>query len=555
MSSKGDPGHGHVIHLTGRDLTIDEVVEVARGDAVTGVFPRVELHEETREHMVRMRRALEALIPHEVMYGVNTGCGSSRNRIVPEEDLIRYQRKYIMTHACGTGAPLVREIVRSMMLLRVNSFAVGNSAMTVEMCDLLLEMLNRDITPVVPEFGSVGASGDLIPLAHIGTVMAGIPGAKVFYKGEIRDAQEVFEIEGLKHHVLQPKESMGLTNGSTFMLAMSVLALEDAGHMLTLADLDVAMHMEAIRGEGNAFDERLHQARNQEGQILVAEYVRELLKGSRRTTREAQKVNFPFEQFSCTADGCKGPRVQDAYSVRVSPQAHGAVLDAIIQLRTIVQREINASTDNPLVFQNGSEGTFDVLSGGNFHGDTLAIPLNQLAIALAKLGSIVERRLYRLLDPRFNSGLPENLSGSDESDDTGFMILQYSQASRVMFSQGLANGHAVLSVPTSMGQEDYVSNGANVGWVVRKILGSLRSILAMSLLADCQAIDLGAEHLGEDLSALGEGTQLGYDCIREHVPMMNEDRFLHPDIEIVRQLIVDGTLVSEIGNLQEEDED
>ena len=545
MSALGDPGH--VIQLTGQSLSMADVVLISRGDE-TGEFPRVELHPKTRKHMVRMRLAFEEFLRHNVVYGGNTGCGARRNIVIPMNDLLRYQRKYIMTHAVGTGKPLEQEIVRAMMLLRVNSFAVGNSAVTVKMCDLLLELLNRNIIPVVPEFGSVGASGDLVPLAHIGTVLIGLPGAQVLYQGETREAVDVFEeIEALAPIELQTKEAMGLTNGSTFILSMAVLAAHDAQGMLALANLDVALHMEAIRGERNAFDSRIHKARRQRGQIAVAKSVRGLLKGSKRITKRAQGVKFPLEKITLLKNGKPGPRVQDAYSARATPQAHGAVADTINELIRVVTAEINASTDNPLIFETKS-GSFSVLSGANFHGDPLAIPLDALAIALAKLGSIVERRLYRLLDPGFNSGLPENLSGEAE-DDTGFMILQYSQASRVMANQGLAAGHSVLNVPTSMGQEDYVSNGANSGWVVRKVLGNLRSILAMGLLADCQAVDLGAKYLGEKLSQLGEGTQLGYNLIREHVSMMKADRYLHPDIQAVRRLIVDGSLAFEIRDL------
>ncbi len=541
MSTTGEPGHGRVI-LTGRDLTSAQVVLVARGS--NGGFPQVVLSDERRAHMTRMRDAAERKITDgEIMYGVNTGCGSNRDRVISSEDLARYQVKYVKTHACGSGEPIHTEVVRAMMLLRVNSFAVGNSAMTLELCDLLLDLLNRNIVPAVPEFGSVGASGDLVPLAHIGTILIGVSGAQVYYHGELRDALEVFEGEGLQHHTLRAKEAMGLTNGSTFMLSIATLALNDAKGLLDLANLDVALHMEAIRGEGNAFDARIHEARGQQGQIWVASQVRALLEGSQRTTRAAQAVNFPFESSSCMPDGSKGPRVQDAYSVRVAPQAHGAAADSLIFFEAVVQRELNAATDNPLVFEK-EDGGFDVLSGGNFHGDPLAIPLDTLAIALAKLGSIVERRLYRLLNPAFNSGLPANLSGTDASDDTGFMIVQYSQASRVMHNMGLAAGCSTLNIPTSMGQEDYVSNGANSAWVIRKSLGNLRTILAMSLLADCQAVDLGSRYLEEGMLWLGAGTQRAHDLIREHVPMMEEDRFLYPDIQTVRRLIMDGSLIA-----------
>ncbi|KKR54670.1 MAG: Histidine ammonia-lyase [Parcubacteria group bacterium GW2011_GWA2_40_23] len=532
-------GDGHVIHLKGK-LSFLEVVRIAR--AHTSDFPMVRLDPEVRDRMVVIRGWLEKLIPRRVMYGINTGCGSNRNKIIPLADLIRYQKKYIMTHAVGFGQPLPREVVRAMMLLRVNSFSLNNSAMTVQLCELILDLLNMDITPVIPEFGSVGASGDLVPLAHLGAVLIGLPWAEVFYKGERRNAREVFTEVKLEHHVLQPKEAMGLTNGATFILANAALGVHDAFGLLTLANLGAALHAEAIRGELNAFDARIHEARHQDGQQIVASELRDLLAGSLRTTSEAQKIDFPDEKKRPDRRKRKGSRVQDAYSLRCAPQAHGAVYDALLNLATIVQNEINASTDNPLVFA-GKRGKLSVLSGGNFHGDPLAIPLDAAIIALAKLASISNARLYRLLNPAWSFGLPADLAGSDDEDNTALMIAQYAVASRVMHAQGLAGAaFSALSIPTSMQQEDYVSNGANSAWGLRKTLGDLRSVLAVELLAGCQAVDLGTPHLG-DLAVLGQGTKRGYDCIRQYVPMMHEDRSLYPDIQRVRELVTKGELL------------
>ena len=531
-------GDGHVIHLNGTTLNVFDVVRIAR--ATSDNLPYVALDPNVRIEMLRIRKRLELLIPRKRMYGINTGCGSKRSQIIPLKDLLRYQRKYIMTHAVGFGQPLPREVVRAMMLLRVNSFSLNNSAMTVELCEFILELLNQDITPVIPEFGSVGASGDLVPLAHLGAVIIGLPWAEVYYKGEIRNAREVLMEVGLGDGLqLQPKEAMGLTNGATFILANAVLGVYDASKLLRLANLAAALHAEAIRAEMNAFDPRIHEVRRQAGQILVAQEIREFLAGSLRTTASAQKIDFPAEKKRDrrrTKD-----RVQDQYSLRCVPQAHGATLDALLQLYTVVEREINASTDNPLVFL-GKRGAISVLSGGNFHGDTLAIPLDAAVIALAKLASISNARLYRLLSSEWSFGLPADLAGSDDEDNTAFMIVQYAVASRVMHMQGLAGASfSSLNIATSSQQEDYVSNGANSAWALRKALGNLRSVLAAEVLASCQGIDLGAEHLGK-FAQLGAGTQRGYDCVRTVVSRMHEDRSLYPDLHAVRQIVADGTL-------------
>ena len=569
MSSKGDPGHGHVIYLTGHGLTIEDAVLVARGDA-NGVFPRVELHPEARDHMAQMRAEIEKKIEaREVMYGINTGCGSNKDIALEPEELDRYQRKYIKTHAVGFGDFVDPEVIRVMMLLRVNSFAVGNSGVTLGLCNSILELLNRNIIPAVPKYGSVGASGDLIPLAHLGAVLIGRPWAKVFFNGDLRDANTVLLEEGLideDHdtlHELSAKEAMGLTNGATYILSLAVLGVYDAQQLVELSDLGVALHLEAVRGELNAFDDRVHLARQHQGQISAAAHIRGLVKDSHRTTKKAQAVMLPFD--SCPRDDApcakkcppkedgkqvKGPRVQDRYSVRCAPQVHGAVRQAITHLASTVVLEMNASTDNPLIFPSKKKpGDYDVLSAGNFHGEILAIPIDGVLIALANLANISNARLYALLEDKRSYGLPNDLSGGEEQDNTGFMIAQYSVAGLVMQMMGLAAGHSRFSIPTSAGQEDYVSNGANAALALRESLGFLEKVLAVEILAGCQAIDLGTPHLGEEHSKLGAGTQLAYDLVREHVAKMGEDDDLYPDIHDVLALVEDGTLHAEISDL------
>ena len=330
MSSKGDPGHGHVIQLTGRDRTIEDTVMVARGDA-DGVFPWVELHPETRDHMALMRDEIDKKVEAcELHYGITSGCGSNKDVAIPPEELDRYQRKYVKTHAVGFGDFVDPEVIRAMMFLRVNSFAVGNSGITLELCDSILDLLNRNIIPAVPKYGSVGASGDLIPLAHLGAVLIGRPWAKVFFNGVLRDANTVLLEEHLIDqdrttlHELSAKEAMGLTNGATYILSLAVLAVHDAQHLVELSDLGVALHLEAVRGELDAFDERRHVARRHQGQIDAAAHILGLVAGSHRTTEEAQLVMLPYDKCPRDDNPCrkkyppkaddtqvKGPRVQD----------------------------------------------------------------------------------------------------------------------------------------------------------------------------------------------------------------------------------------------------
>jgi histidine ammonia-lyase len=537
----GEPDH--VVLLKGEGLTYDQVTRIARGDPETGLFPRVELHPDRIEVMQEMRDGIEAKIEAgEIMYGVNTGCGSRRNQAIKGEDLLRYQFKYAGAHSCGEGAHLPIEVVRAMLALRVNSFAVGNSGITLALCNCMLDMLNKNVIPVVPEFGSVGASGDLIPLAHIGSVIFGFEdeNVEVFDNGHRCHARDAFRKHGIKHHELQAKEAMGLTNGATMILAIACLALTDIYELILLGDLALALHLEAIRGELNAFDRRIHDARNQHGQMACAERIRIMTRGSLRCTAGAQAIVFPHENVKRGEDGERVPRVQDEYSIRCTPQSHGAILDAWYYLRKIVSREINASTDNPLIFADGNGG-FDVLSGGNFHGDTLCIPIDAMKVGLAKLARISDRRFYHLLDPAFSHGLPSDLAGNDEDDNSGLMIAQYATAAAAMRTSMLAIPGGIFNIPTSAGQEDYISNGANAAWMMRKALGALRTILGWEIIAGCQAISLGIPHL-DHLGKLGEGTQLAFEFVREHIDRMDGDRYLYADIEAMRPLIVDHSL-------------
>jgi len=521
-----------ILEIDGQSLTIADVLNVARGS--NGVYPIVRLKAEKRRYLAEIRSALEAILPYEVAYGINTGCGSRKDEIIEKEKLLDYQKKYIQAHAVGVGDDLPIETVRAMMLLRVNSLAVGPSAVTPELCEFILELLNRNIIPAIPALGSVGASGDLIPLAHLGAVMIGRRWAEVFYEGQKLPVRKVFQELGIERYVLQPKEAMGLTNGATLMLAQAILAYHEGMKLLQIANVAVALNLEAVRGEKNAFDARIHAARRQTGQILVAQQMRELFDGSILMTPEAQAVSINSRKVFK-----KYRRVQDAYSLRCVPQVHGAIWDALEYLRDKIEKELNAATDNPLVFQEGSK--FTVLSGGNFHGEPLAIPLDTVGIAMAKLAAISNARQTRILSRRMNYGLPQDLSGRGQSNDTGFMITQYMVASQVNALVWAASPASPINIPTSDGQEDYVSMGSTSAWKLLFFLERLEYVLANEILLACQGISLVQRALKKKgyphLAILGKGTQLVYNLVREKIPVVNCDTDLKPLLDEAIELV------------------
>ncbi|MEK7511508.1 MAG: aromatic amino acid ammonia-lyase [Patescibacteria group bacterium] len=523
-----------IVSLGGRSLTIEQVVQVARG--AEGKYPKVILVDAARKRIVEMRQGIEQLIPTTVMYGINTGAGINRNRIVPINLLLGYQRDYILSHCVGDGAPLSKELTRAMMLLRVNSFAVGHSGVTIELCDKILELLNADIIPAIPKHGSLGASGDLAPLAHFGAVLIGYVDSEVWFNDVIKPTKEVFEKKGIEPIKLQPKEAMAITNGSTMTLAYACLNVYDAFDLFYIANMAAALNMEAIRAETDALDARIHKARRQIGQQVVAKHIYKMLEGSKRVTAAGREVCFFHEDKNNCKEECSQPRVQDAYSTRCVPQVHGAFWESLKFLERTVKREINASTDNPLIFKK-DDGTYAVLSGGNFHGMPLALPLDNLTTAIAVLANISNCRLFRLINSQYSFGLPQDLSANDSSHSTGFMIAQYAALADVLRISSLAMPASVFSGVTSGLQEDFVSNSANAAWKNHKAIMFLQDALSKELLACCQAVDLGSEKLGDNCSQLGRITEKVHRLLRRNVSMMKKDRMLHADIEKVRELI------------------
>jgi histidine ammonia-lyase len=488
------------IIIDGRSLTIEDVVRVAAGGCT------VSLGDDAREAVVAARDLVEARARSgQPVYGVNTGFGFLAKVRIPEADLSQLQVNLIRSHAVGLGDPLPADQTRALMLLRANVMATGNSGVRLETLQLLLDFLNADILPVIPKKGSVGASGDLAPLAHLALAMIGE--GEVVVNGQRRPSAEVMAEHDLAPLTLGPKEGLCLINGTQVMSALGVLALHRAERLTAFADVAGAMSLEGNKGTVVAFDPRIHQVRPHAGQLQSAENLRKLLADSRIGDSHAD---------------CD--RVQDAYSFRCMPQVHGATRDVLGFVRKTLEVEINSATDNPLVFADDDV----MLSGGNFHGQPLAFALDFLAIAVSELANISDRRVEQLIDPAL-SDLPAFLV-KNPGLNSGFMIAQVTAASLVNENKVLVYPASADSIPTSANREDHVSMGMTSARKALEVVDNTEACLAIELLCACQAIDL----IGE---SPGVGVAAAHRAVREVVPFMETDRVLHPDVEAV----IDGS--------------
>ncbi|NLG78684.1 MAG: histidine ammonia-lyase [Firmicutes bacterium] len=491
--------------IDGMTLACDDVASVARRKKAVGIAPGV------RERVERSCRAVEALTARNaVVYGITTGFGHlARVRISPDE-LGSLQRNLILSHAVGTGSPLPDEVVRAMLLLRANSLAKGLSGVRFEVIEALVKFLEADICPLVPDKGSLGASGDLAPLAHLSLALLGEGNVRM--GGVEMPAKEALGRAGIEPLVLRPKEGLALINGTQAMTAIGTLALHDAEALAATADAAASLSIEALRGISAAFDERLHdKARPHPGQAACARTLRALLEGSRL-------VSAPGEL-----------RVQDAYSLRCIPQIHGATMDALGYVKRVLETEINSASDNPLVFEDGS-----VISGGNFHGQPVALAMDFLCMAVSELGSVSERRIERLLNPML-SELPAFLTRHG-GVNSGFMIAHYTAAALVSENKVLSSPASVDSIPVSASQEDHVSMGTIAARKARQVVDNVARVLAVELMCACQAVDFrGPENLAPATRAI-------YDAVRKVVPPLQEDRWLYPDLEAVTRLVAEGKI-------------
>ena len=527
--------------VDGDSLTADQVLRVAR-PAGRQRYADVALGAEARERLIRTRDHIETRWMHDqapLMYGFNTGVGQFKDRRVPVAEMANYQRQLIKAHATGTGEPFGTDVVRAVMLLRVNALAAGFSGPSVSVVDRLLAFLNTGLHPVIPSQGSVGASGDLAPLAYLAAALCGFSEAQIEYRGQRLSAPEALSAAGLPAEFeLVAKDASALLNGSTVSLALGVLAAYDAWRVVRTADVALAMSLEAMRGELAAFRPPVHRARPHPGQQSAARNVLKLAGDSRRCSPEARNVVFPEENRA--AGQPPAPRIQDVYSIRCGPQVHGPVRDALGYIDRVLEIESNAATDNPLIFETG-EG-YEVVSGGNFHGQSVAQALDLLAIALTDLGSISERRLARLLDPAMSLGLPRNLNAGPAGVNTGYASVQCSMSALVMESRTHAAPGSIDSIPGKGNAEDHVSNSA---WCARKagiVVGNVEQIVAVEMLMAAQALTL-VEPLVHEYP-LGRGTAAAMAAVRRAVPpALDGDRWFHTEIATMLDLARSGAIV------------
>jgi len=526
-----------LIYLQGQGLTIDQVIDIAEGKS------KVAFTDETRKNIQNFRAKLEKqLITHPdiPIYGVNVGCGDLKDQSLKAEAFEEYQLRYLKAHNCATGNPLPIPVVRAMMVIRLNSFAKELSGVQLSTCDALINMINLGVTPWILEEGSVGASGDLIPLAMMAASMVGLPDAKSYYQGELMPALDALKKAGLTPPHLGAKEAMALTNGTTFMTAMSIFALYDAWNLFYSASISAALSLEAIRGETRAFQHILHDHRPHDGQTVVAHHIRTLIKDSLRMTPEAQKLQFKHQSI----DTVKA-RVQDRYSFRAVPQIHGPVYESLQAFQHVLEVEINSATDNPLLAEDN--GMIEAYSGANFHGQPLAAIIDYVKITLTSLGLVSDKRSFSLLSKHLNYGLPTNLAINPAHGDTGLMIAQYLGASRVAECRVLSTPASITSVATSASQEDYVSMGS-IGVVhLRKIIENLYTVLSIELLCSLRALQMTQDNTCLEnsdsssdcniLKKLGNGTQKIYNFLNDEFPLSDSDTYLRIEIEKMKNIL------------------
>ncbi|WP_027093015.1 histidine ammonia-lyase [Cohnella thermotolerans] len=485
------------VNIDGHSLTLEEVVSVARHHR------KVAIDERSVQAMRRTRDYVEKLLrDQKVVYGLTTGFGKFSDTYISAEDAKALQLNLIRSHACGIGRPFPQETARAILLLRVNALALGYSGIRPEVVQLMADMLNRGVTPVIPEQGSLGASGDLAPLSHLALVLVGE--GEAWFQGERLPGGEAMARAGLQPIGLEAKEGLALINGTQVMTAVGALACWDAKRLAEWADCAVALTAEALYGVRDAFDDATHAIRPHRGQRRSAERIRQLTAGSKLMTDQGER------------------RVQDAYSLRCAPQVHGASRDAIAYVEEKLEIEINSATDNPLIFADEDR----VISGGNFHGQPIALAMDHLSIGAAELANISERRVERLVNPHLNEHLPPFLTPNG-GVESGFMIAQYAAASVVSENKSLAHPASVDSIPSSGNQEDHVSMGTIGARKARQIVDNAYNVLAIELLCAAQAADF------RDPALLGEGTGKLYRRIRERVPFVDRDRVLSGDFKTI----------------------
>ncbi|MDY6875823.1 MAG: histidine ammonia-lyase [Chloroflexota bacterium] len=506
------------IVLNGERLTIKDVIAIAGGCPV-GLAPKV------LPRIRRSREGVEQLLARgEVAYGITTGFGAFKDRIIPLEQVAELQHNLVRSHAAGVGKPLDEQATRATLAIRANTLTRGYSGVRIEVIEALLALLNRRVHPIIPSIGSLGASGDLAPLAHLALVLIGE--GEAIYEGQWLDGADALRQAGLEPLELQAKEGLALVNGTAMTTALGALAVQQAENLVRAGDIAGALSLEALHGTPMAFDERLHVVRPHPRQVDCAAYLRRLLENS---------------TFVRPHD----PRnIQDAYTLRCMPQVHGAVHDTVAYARWAVEIELNSVTDNPLIFFDETSAP-EVISGGNFHAEPLALALDYMAIGITELGNISERRTARLVDAAANGGMLPAFLTHHGGLESGFMISQYTAAALASENKVLSHPVSIDSIPTSANTEDHVSMSATAARQATWVLGNTERIIAIELFSGAQGINFRREVLGPG-ARLGRGTRAAYDLIRRHVPFIEHDEPPAPHIEAVTELVRSGELVQAV---------
>ncbi len=502
------------IVLDGQSLNFEQVLKVAFSE-----YDQIEvsLYEEAIKNVEKSAKAVEKLIKRgEIAYGITTGFGAFKDKIISQKEVEKLQKNILLSHAVGVGEPFDIPTTRAIMLIRANTLARGYSGIRIETLQLLLNLINEGIHPIIPQKGSLGASGDLAPLAHMALPLIGE--GEVTYGSEKIKSVDALQRAQLKSVKLAAKEGLALTNGTTVMTAVGLLETHKATKLAELADVSGCLSLEALNGTTLAFDERIHSLRPHPRQNECAENLRDILEGSEFTR------------------GYDPANIQDAYTLRCMPQVHGACRDAIAYAEWLLKLELNAVTDNPLIFCDENCEKIDVISGGNFHGEPLALAFDYLAIALSELGNISERRIMRLTDEASNAHILPAFLTEKGGLNSGFMIVQYTAAALCTENKVLSHPASVDTIPTSANVEDHVSMGATSALKLREIAENLKTIISLELFAAAQGIDFRKEEIGKD-KKLGKKTDEIYKLIREKIPFIQEDELMQTHIQTAEKIV------------------
>jgi histidine ammonia-lyase len=509
------------------NLAIDDVIAVVHGQQVAldpGLLPKIETS----------RAAVEKLIERgEIVYGITTGFGRFKDVQIDPEQTRELQQNLVRSHAVGVGPDLSKEVVRAMMLVRANTLALGFSGVRPAVIDLLIGMLNGDVYPRIPSKGSLGASGDLAPLAHLALVMIGE--GEAIYRGAIISGDQALNMAGLEPLVLEAKEGLAILNGTSQMVATGALLVRRAINLALTADAAAGLTLEALNGTDRAYDKRVHEVRPHPRQIDCARFLRAILNGS-QLLRSSRSSN-----------------VQDPYTLRCVPQVHGAVRDAIAYAKWVIDIELNSVNDNPIIFVDEQTGETDVISAGNFHGEPVAIAMDYLKLSLTELGNMSERRVARLVDADSNQGILPMFLTEQGGLESGFMMAQYTAAALASENKVLVHPASADTIPTSANIEDHVSFGATAARQAQEILGNVETIVAIELMSAAQGIDFRLRQSELTQSSLGKGTSVAYQLIREHIPFLEEDTVLATYIEKARHLVAAGSIKEAVESVVDQD--